>query len=112
MVENDSSLKELAEDALAKVSAFYKECTTLPSSLTQDALDTLQQQNEEANYAVALSYSSLFETIYDENGRYKSTEPREEFDRSVYVILSRAQDLYWDALHTKYNHRYFKQMRM
>jgi hypothetical protein len=111
MMGNDSLL-ELANDALAKVSAFYAECDSLPRSLTKDILESLQKHNEEANDAIVLSYNSLFEVTFDENGHYKSTVPREEFDQSVYVILNRAQDLYWEAIHTKYNHRCFKRMNM
>jgi hypothetical protein len=111
-MEKEPSLRELADDALAKAMKFGTECNTLPASLSLSLLEVLQRLNDEADYAIAESYNSLFEVKTDERGGYLITVPREGFEQEVYVILSRAQDIFWEATHKKYSHPDLKRFRM
>jgi hypothetical protein len=111
-MEKEPSLRELAEDALAKATRFGTECSSLPASISLSLLEVLQQLNDEADYAIAESYNSLFEVKSDESGGYLVTVPREGFEQEVYVILSRAQDIFWEATHKKYNHPELKRFSM
>jgi hypothetical protein len=111
-MENKRSLRELADDALEKASRFSAECNSLPKSISLSLLEVLQRLNDEADYAIAESYNSLFEVKTDERGGYLITVPRDDFEQEVYVVLSRAQDIFWEATHKKYSHPELKRFRM